>query len=710
MTAIVIERDEHNILHLILDKPDSTTNLMDTAFADDFAATVKQLQEEDYNGIIIRSAKPTFFAGGDLKQLSQTQPEDADALFNMLSSIKASMRWLETQGKPVVACINGAALGGGWEMALCCHYRIAVNQPTTQLGLPEVTLGLLPGAGGTVRSVRLLGLEVALPLLTEGKLFKVEKALQLGLLHATVEEQADLVPAAVQWIQQQKEARQPWDQKGYRLPGGTPSQPKLAQKLPIVPAILKEKTRGALPAPEAILSTMVEGAQVDFDTACRIESRYFVQLACGQIAKNLINTFWFQLNEIKAGVGRPQNVPTQKIVKVGILGAGMMGAGIAYSAASAGVSVVLKDRSQELAEKGKDYSRKLLAKRLAKGRSTDVKNETILNRIQTTDNTQDLADCDLVIEAVFEDRELKAKVTRETEAVLTADAIIASNTSTLPITGLATASERQENFIGLHFFSPVDKMPLVEIICGERTSEATLAKAYDFVLQIRKTPIIVKDARGFYTSRVFGTFTNEGMAMLEEGIHPASIENAAWLAGFPVGPLAVSDEVSLTLLEKVRNQTRLDLGQDKVADIATDRVVTTMKNADRHGRAHGKGFYDYPQEPEQRKALSPDLAELFELESNVSNVHDLKDRLLYIMALETARSVEEGVLKNARDANIGSIFGLGYPAWTGGTLQFINQVGLKQFVTRSQALAEQLGERFSPPQLLIDMAANEQTF
>lgn len=709
MSSIIIEKDQYNIVHLILDKPNASANLMDREFNESMMATVKQLRDMEYIGIIFRSAKSTFFAGGNLDDLYQTNAENCHVLFESVETLKAAMRELEVGGKPVVACINGAALGGGWELALACHHRIALSKGVT-LGLPEVTLGLLPGGGGVTRLTRLLGFQAAMPFLAEGKQFKPEKGKQLGLIDEIVETPEAMVANAIEWIKANPEVQQPYDVKGYKVPGGTPKHPGLAQMLAIAPAMMRAHTKGTMPAPEAILAAMVEGLQVDFDTASRIETRYFTSLAAGQVSKNMIGTFWYQLNEIKAGAARPDSVERTKVSKVGVLGAGMMGAGIAYSSATKGIEVVLKDVSLENAEKGKAYSQKLLDKKVEKGRLTEDKRDATLNAIKATEDAADLKGCELIIEAVFEERSLKAQVTEEAEAHISETTVFASNTSTLPITGLAEASARPENFIGLHFFSPVDKMPLVEIICGEQTSPETLAKAYDYVLQIGKTPIVVNDSRGFFTSRVFGTFTNEGMAMLGEGIPAAAIENGAFLAGFPVGPLAVTDEVSLTLIDKIRSQTMKDLQAEGKAypSHPCDSVVTQMLDIERAGKAAGAGFYTYPDQG--KKHLWSGLDEHFTKADRAVDLDEIKDRLLYIQAIEAVRCYEENVLTSVRDANLGSIMGIGFPPWTGGMLQFINQTGIDAFITRAEALHAQCGERFAVPQLLRDMAAEGKTF
>lgn len=710
MQSIKLEMTESGVLSLIFDRLDQGANTIDDLFTNEFAEAVDKIIQDPPKGILMRSAKSSFFAGGDLDRIYQTTLADAALLFDMVERLKQSMRKLETLGIPVVACIEGAALGGGWELALSCHHRIMLNQPKVKVGLPEVTLGLLPGGGGITRSVRLFGLQAALPLLTEGKKYDANKALELGLVHEVADSKIELLKRAQAWIESHPQVQQPWDIKGYRMPGGTPTSPKLAPILAIAPALIRKKTKGVFPAPELILATMVEGALVDFDTASRIESRHFVELVCSPITKNMVNAFWYQLNEIKSGLGRPDDLAQKKFKKVAILGAGMMGAGVAYVSAKAGIEVMLKDVSLERAEQGKSYSRDLVSKGVKRQKISQKAGDQLLDLIKPCAHPNELSGAELVIEAVFEDRELKAKVTQEAEALLDDQAIFASNTSTLPITGLAKASQRPSQFIGLHFFSPVDKMQLVEIICGKATSQHTLAHAYDFVQQLGKIPIVVNDSRGFFTSRVFGTYTQEGIAMLGEGIPAAMIESAAALAGFPVGPLAVSDEVSLTLMSKIRKQTDLDCATEgKAAPVhPAHTVIDTMLQLKRAGKLAGRGFYDYPQKA--KKHLWPGLSDTFASNENLPPLLELKDRLLYIMAIETARCLEEKVLTNVRDANIGSIFGIGFPAWTGGALQFINYIGVQDFIERAEVLEQRYGQRFSPNSLLSKMAQNQESF
>ena len=708
MSAIQYQKNEDNIVFLTFDSPNQSANTMNADFRTALDEVVAQLQtDEDIAGIIFRSAKKTFFAGGDLDELIQATPEHATEFFNMIEEMKAKLRYIETLGIPVVAALNGTALGGGWEIALCAHHRIALNDPKSKFGLPEVTLGLLPGGGGIVRSVRLLGLQNSLPLLMEGKQFGVDKAVSLGLIHDVADSTDELLEKAIAWIKANPKSQQPFDVKGYKIPGGSPSTPAVAQMLAIAPAMLRDKTKGCYPAPEAIMSAAVEGAQVDVDTALTIESRYFTYLAIGQISKNMIGTFWHGLNANKSGASRPQGIERWKATKVGILGAGMMGAGIAYATASTGIPVVLKDISIEAAEKGKAYSQKLLDKKVAQGRLSAEKRDQVLSLIQTTASNADLAGCDLIIEAVFENPALKAQVTQEAEQYLASNGVMASNTSTLPITELAQASKNDQNFIGLHFFSPVDKMQLVEIIKGKNTSAETLAKAFDFVQQIGKLPIVVNDSRGFFTSRVFGTFVQEGLRLLAEGVHPARIEMAALKAGMPVGPLAIQDEVSLTLSEHVANERYKALeaqGQTITKSPADDVIHSMIHEFNRKGKVAGAGFYDYP--ADAKKQLWSGLSH-WKKDNDISE-QEMIDRFLFVQALDTVRCLEEGVLESVVDANVGSIFGIGFAAWTGGAVQFLNQYGLARAVTRAKVLENKYGERFKAPQLLKDRAAHAQ--
>lgn len=717
-TTIRWEQDDTGVVTLVLDDPGQSANTMNQAFRASLAVIADRLEAEQdsIRGVILTSAKKTFFAGGDLRELIKVTPETAQELFEGGMAVKRDLRRIETLGKPVVAAINGAALGGGFELALTCHHRVALDAPGSKIGCPEVTLGLLPGAGGVVRTVRLLGIaDALLKVLIQGTQYSPRRALDNGLVDEVVDTPEELLARARAFIDAHPESQQPWDRPGYRIPGGTPANPKFAANLPAFPATLRKQTNGApYPAPRNILAAAVEGAQVDFDTAQAIEGRYFVELAAGQTSKNMIQAFFSDLQAVNSGANRPQGVEPRQVRRVAVLGAGMMGAGIAYSCARAGIDVVLKDVSLEAAVKGKGYSEKLCAKALAKGRTTKEKADALLARITPTAEAADLAGCDAVIEAVFEDTALKHKVFQEVQHVVEPDALLCSNTSTLPITALAEGVERQSDFIGLHFFSPVDKMPLVEIIKGEHTGEEALARAFDLVRQIKKTPIVVNDSRGFFTSRVIGHFINEGVAMVGEGVEPASVEQAAAQAGYPAKVLSLMDELTLTLPRKIRAESRRAVEeaggtwQTHPAEAVIDRMVDEFG---RPGRSGGAGFYEYGEDG-QRAGLWPGLREHFTREGTEIPFKDMQERMLFSEALDTVRLLEEGVLTSVADANIGSIFGIGFPGWTGGILQYINGYdgGLPGFVARARELAERYGDRFTPPALLVRKAENGETF
>ncbi|MEU1913037.1 3-hydroxyacyl-CoA dehydrogenase NAD-binding domain-containing protein [Streptomyces massasporeus] len=717
-TTIRWEQDRTGLVTLVIDDPNQSANTMNQAFRDSLAAVTDRLEAEkdSIRGVIITSAKKTFFAGGDLRDLIRVTPETAQELFDGGMAIKRNLRRIETLGKPVVAALNGAALGGGYEIALACHHRVALDAPGSKIGCPEVTLGLLPGGGGVVRTVRLLGIaDALLKVLLQGTQYSPRRAQENGLVDDVAASQEELLATARAFIDANPESQQPWDKPGYRIPGGTPANPKFAANLPAFPASLRKQTNGApYPAPRNILAAAVEGSQVDFETAQVIEARYFVDLAAGQTSKNMIQAFFFDLQAVNSGANRPQGIEPRKVRKVAVLGAGMMGAGIAYSCARAGIDVVLKDVSLEAALKGKGYSEKLCAKAVSKGRTSQEKADALLARITPTAEAQDLAGCDAVIEAVFEDTSLKHKVFQEIQHVVEPDALLCSNTSTLPITALAEGVERQGDFIGLHFFSPVDKMPLVEIIKGERTGEEALARAFDLVRQINKTPIVVNDSRGFFTSRVIGHFINEGVAMVGEGIEPASVEQAAAQAGYPAKVLSLMDELTLTLPRKIRAETRRAVEEAggtwtaHPAEAVIDRMVDEFG---RTGRSGGAGFYDYGDDG-KRTGLWPGLREHYTKPGYRIPFRDMQERMLFSEALDTVRLLEEGVLTSVADANIGSIFGIGFPGWTGGVLQYINgyEGGLPGFVARARELAEQYGERFAPPALLVEKAERGKRF
>lgn len=720
------EQDGDGIVTLTMDDPDHGANTMNARFIDDFSATVDRIEaeKESIKGVVLTSAKKSFFGGGDLKSMIKAGPDQAHELFERSMSIKGRMRALETCGVPVVAALNGAALGGGLELALACHHRVMADARGAKVGLPEVTLGLLPGGGGIVRTVRMFGLAQAVPnILMSGRSFAPDKALKAGLVDEVVEPEK-LLDAAKAWIKTDPEASQPWDRKGWTLPGGTISDPALAGVLPSFPANMRKQTKGApSPAPRAIMAAAVEGSQVDFATAEKIEARYFVSLVTGPIAKNMIQAFFFDMQHCSSGGARPKaadgsEIPRTQFTKVGVLGAGMMGAGIAYVCAKAGIEVVLKDVEQASADKGKAYSESIEAKALERGRTTQEKSDALLARITPTTDPQALAGCDLVIEAVFESPELKKKVFQEIEDIVAPDALLGSNTSTLPITDLATGVKRPEDFIGLHFFSPVDKMQLVEIIKGDKTTPETLAKAIDLTLAIRKIPIVVNDSRGFYTSRVIGTFVNEAIGMLAEGIEPATIEQAGRIAGYPAAPLQLSDELNLNLMVKIRQATRdaaEAAGEEFVPDAVDQVILKMVEELERSGRAAGAGFYEYADG--KRAGLWSGLREAFNTSpDNAPPLQDLIDRMIFAEVLETQKCVDEGVIVDDADANIGSIIGIGFPAWTGGTRQYAKNysepgakvaTGYKGFVARAEELAAKYGERFAPTESLKKLAAEQ---
>lgn len=717
-TTIRWEQDDTGVVTLVLDDPNQSANTMNQAFRASLTAIADRLEAEkdSIRGVIFTSAKKTFFAGGDLRDLIRVTPDTAQDLLDGGLAIKRDLRRIETLGKPVVAAINGAALGGGFELALACHHRVALDTSGTKIGCPEVTLGLLPGGGGVVRTVRLLGIaDALLKVLLQGQQYNARRAQENGLVHEVAATPEELLAKARAFIDANPESQQPWDKPGHRIPGGTPANPKFAANLPAFPASLRKQTGGApYPAPRNILAAAVEGSQVDFETAQVIEARYFVELAAGQTSKNMIQAFFFDLQAVNSGANRPQGIEPRQVRKVAVLGAGMMGAGIAYSCARAGIDVVLKDVSLEAALKGKGYSEKLCAKAVARGRTSQEKADALLARITATGDVADVAGCDAVIEAVFEDTALKHKVFQEIESVLAPDALLCSNTSTLPITTLAEGVERQTDFIGLHFFSPVDKMPLVEIIKGEQTGDEALARAFDLVRQINKTPIVVNDSRGFFTSRVIGHFINEGVAMVGEGVEPASVEQAAAQAGYPAKVLSLMDELTLTLPRKIRNESRRAVEEAggtwtaHPAEAVIDRMVDEFE---RPGRSGGAGFYDYAEDG-KRAALWPGLREHFTKPGYEIPFRDMQERMLFSEALDTVRLLEEGVLTSVADANIGSILGIGFPGWTGGVLQYINgyEGGLPGFVARARELAERYGERFTPPALLVEKAEKGERF
>lgn len=690
---------------LTIDLPGRSVNVFTPDFIADLDTAMERVFSDDaIVGAILTSGKKEFIVGADLTELVTRYERGISAaegshLFDLENRI---MRRMETGGKPVACAINGLALGGGFEIALACHWRVMASDGKAQLGLPEVSVGLLPAGGGTQRLPRLIGIEQAMPMLLQGQPLNPAQALELGLVQALAP-QADIVELAAQWVVANPGAQQPWDVKGFKVPGGSGCGTRnMAQCFQFPTSINRRQSAGRMPAPLAILSSVYEGTQLPFDRGLRIEAQYFGQLIADPVARNLMRTLFIRKGEANKLVRRPWDISASKVTRLGVLGAGMMGSGIAYSAALAGIQVVLLDTDQTAAERGRDYSRKLLDKELARGRRSEAQVEEILARIQPTSDFDALTGCELVIEAVFEDREVKAGVIAVAETCLNGDAIIASNTSTLAITSLAARSSRPASFIGMHFFSPVERMPLVEVIMGEQTSPQALARTLDLVAQLKKTPIVVNDGPGFYTTRVFSSYVDEGMQMIADGIKPALIENAARLAAMPVGPLAVVDETSLELRWKVILQARKDDLDDRFAKPAGCRVLERMVQLGRLGRKAGAGFYDYPQDA--KKQLWSDIGNEFRQAEKQPPVEELVERLLCIQALTAAQCMAEGVLVNAWEGDLGSILGVGFPAWTGGTLSYIDTLGVCNFVQRCQSLAERHGARFNPPEWLLDKA------
>lgn len=717
MSYLRLEKDADGIVELIFDQQGKDVNVMGEEYEVAMTEAVSELEamKSDIAGVYVRSGKPgQFFAGGDITAMLEmdldASQDKKEEMFAGIMHTKGLLRRLETLGVPVVCGINGPALGGGFEIALACHHRLALKG--VAVGLPEAQIGLMPGADGIVRTVRYVGMQEAIALISTGKRLKADAAVEKGLIDELFDSEDDMQAAAKAWIKANPEASQPWDREGFKIPGGEPSDKddQGVQGLMFFgPANVMAQTKGLMPAQQAIFATVVDVARVDFDTATKIEARYFLSLLLDQTARNMMTAFFVQMTALNKGASRPENIERTAVKKLGLLGAGQMGAGIAFVAAKNGIEVVLKDITMEAAEKGKAYSAQVCEKNR---RIDEAQGKEILARITPTDDYEILRGCDLVIEAVFENREVKAMVTQECEAVLGEDAVFASNTSALPITELAQASIRRPNYVGMHFFSPAEKMPLVEIIAGEQTSDLTLAKAFDLAQQLGKTPIVVNDGPGFFTSRVISTTISQGHIMLEEGVNPVLIENAAQFNGSPVGPLSAIDEISQETAYKNGLQARQDVEAQGGTwdDNAPSRVLDLMVNTfGRKGKVHGGGYYEYPEGG--KKHLWSGLKDAFAADGYKEMPYqDIKDRLLFCQSLEAVRAMEEGVIESAGDGNIGSIMGIGFPAQTGGAFQAINAYGLKAFSERASELAELYGEEFSPPKLLLEKAEKGELF
>lgn len=701
--------DAQGIALITWNDPQSPVNTITQVAMQALEQQIQQLQaNEQVQAIVLTSAKNDFVVGANLYEIQRIEP-NATALLAYVNSVHRLMRSMEKGNKPIVAALNGTALGGGLEIALACHYRIAADNPKARFGFPEVNLGLLPGGGGTQRLARLLGIQAALPWLLQATQADAKTAQQAGFIDEVVPAD-ELVARAKAWLLAHPQAHvQPWDEKKFTLPKGAVQSAAVLQSLSIAQAQLRKKTQGLYLAPQRILQALYEGGSLPIDQALAIEAGYFVELLLSKQSQVMIRSFFVGLQNINKLKHRPKNIEKKRFSKIGVLGAGMMGAGIAYAAAKNSLSVVLLDSEHSLAEKGKAYSERLLMQQQQRGKISAENAQAILAAIQPTSDYNDLQQCELVIEAVFEDRAVKNKVLQQAQAVLPTQAMLASNTSTLPITGLAQASQRATQFIGLHFFSPVEKMPLVEVIVGPETSEQTLAWALDFVRQINKTPIVVKDSRGFYTTRVFCAYVQEGMALLREGVNPILIDNAAKLAGMPVGPLALSDEVSLELMQRILQQTQQDLGADYQPHPADKVVEKMVGQLQRLGKKVAQGFYDYS--PEKGKIIWPGLAEHFPLATQQPSVEQIKQRLLYAQAVTALHCLAEGVISHADEMDIGSIYGLGFAPQTGGVLSYIETIeGLEHFVVTADKLAKLFGERFWVPEMAREMAQQGQSF
>ncbi len=692
---------------ILINMQNEPMNLFSMEFIRVYAAVAMQLLKDSaVKGLIVTSGKREFMAGADLKFLSNP-PKDQLSVFKGLMEMHAAFRMLEKGGKPIVAAINGTALGGGFELALACHYRVALNDAKAKIGLPEVQLGLLPGGGGTQRLLRLIGIPSAVANILQYKQFSPSQAKTEGYIHDLADTQEELLAKANQYILSNGKSVQPWDDKSYKIPQGGLMSKSGVQTMVGGIGNLRKQTHGNYPGAQYALAAIHDGADLPIDRALEVEARYFVKAFYSPEAQNLIRTGFFFINEAKKGKSKPEGISPYTVQKVGILGAGMMGAGIAYVSILAGMNVVLKDTSVEGAEKGKDYSRKLLQEKRSKGRLSEADMNALLDKIQTTDNPNDLQGCDLVIEAVFENPELKAKVTQETEQVLETTKVYASNTSTIPITLLAKASKRPANFIGIHFFSPVDKMPLVEIIVGKETSDYAIGAAIDYVTQIDKVPIVVNDSRGFFTSRVFGTYTGEGALLVEEGVSPVVIENICKRVGFPVGALAVTDEVTLSLGMHVVEQIPEAQRPSHVQRVF--KLYSKLVNEHgRIGKKVGKGFYDYPEGG--KKEIWKGLADLYPSNNTEISPEVAGERILTIMALESYRCWEEGVLRSTKDGDVGSLMGFGFPPYTGGVFSYIDYIGAAEFVKRCDDFTTRFGERFKCPDSLRTRAAEGKKF
>lgn len=724
-TNFKFDIDADGIALVTWDIPGRSMNVFDELSTRELGEIIKQTTADAaIKGVVITSAKDAFCAGADLSMLEgmnrsyaallKEKGEEAanQMLFEQSRGMSQAFRAIETSGKPWVAAINGLALGGGFEVTLACHYRVASDNPKTRLGLPEIKVGLFPGAGGTQRVPRLVAPQDAMTLLLKGEAVKVDRAKALNLIHAIVPA-ADLIKAAKDWIKGGGKAVAPWDEKGFKLPGGPVFSKMGMQMFPAGNAIYRRETYDNYPAARAIMSCVYEGLQLPIDAALRVESRYFTSVLRSKEAAAMIRSLFLSMQELNKGARRPAGVPPTKVKKLAVIGAGFMGASVGYVSAKAGIDVVLVDRDQESADKGVEvHVKSVIAAAVAKGRMKQDAGDAILARITATGDYKAISDCDLVIEAVFEDRKVKADTYAKAQPLIRDGAIFASNTSTLPINSLAEEFRDQGKFIGIHFFSPVDKMMLVEIIVGKHTGDVALATALDYVRAIGKTPIVVNDSRGFFANRCVMRYIAEGNEMLLEGVPPAMIENTAKMAGMPVGPLSLQDEVALDLGLKITKATEADLGPNAIDQAQKKLMVEMVEKQGRFGRKNGKGFYDYPEKGKGQKSLWAGIADLQpkHLDPDTLNVEELKQRFLVAQAVEAARTVEDHVITDVREADVGSILGFGFAPFTGGTLSYIDFMGTKNFVELCHKFEAKYGSRFTPPKLLEEMAARGETF
>lgn len=719
-----IETDADGIALVTWDIPGKSMNVLDETTNTELAAIVDATTKDAaIKGVVITSGKEAFSGGADLTMLEGMNRAYLELLkakgeevankyvFDEVRKLSQALRNIETSGKPWVAAINGLALGGAFELTLACHYRVASENPKTRLGLPEIKVGLFPGGGGTQRLPRMLQPMEALQMLLKGDAIDLKKALALGIVGAVVPA-ADLIKTAKDWIKAGGKAVAPWDEKGFKLPAGPVYSKAGMQFFPPANAILRRETYDNYPAARAILQCVYEGLQLPMDAALRVESRYFSKILRSKEAAAMIRSLFVSMGELNKGARRPQNVPATKVKKLAVIGAGFMGASVGFVSAQAGIEVVLIDRDQDSADKGKGHAKAAVDAAVSKGRMKQADGDAILARITATPDYNAIKDCDLVIEAVFEDRNVKAETYAKAQPLLRSDAIFATNTSTLPINSLAEEWKDQSKFIGIHFFSPVEKMMLVEIIVGKNTGEVALATALDYVRQIKKTPIVVNDSRGFFANRCVLRYIGEGYEMLLEGVPPAMIENVGKMAGMPVGPLSLNDEIAIDLALKILKATEADIGTQAVDQDQKKLLVEMVEKRGRLGRKNGKGFYDYPEKGKGQKKLWPELSTLQpkHLDPDTLDIEELKQRFLVVQAVEAARTVEDHVITDPREADVGSILGFGFAPFTGGTLSYIDFMGTKKFVELCHKLEKKYGSRFAPPKLLIDMAAKGETF